>query len=619
MTIKFSATVNSELFVIDRGQVTLSTGLASVSSVSSVTSLFLALVLFIGLAFGNIALADPGDDVIGDKAEAKATARDSLLYREALFHHYTNDDLATLTLLENQHVGSNHIANRFHNLNHILAIEAGSRYGMLEANTEIAEHLTFTVREKDVIQRARLYEGRVAFEAGNYTEALEKINDSLGTLDRVGLDEAYYLMARCYIYQQRASDAGRALGKVTEGTFWAAYGYYNLAVYYGEHDPDVNRALISFRVAAAMTPNTEEGLELKDRIYLSAGHLALLAEQYDKALGFLQNVRAEGASAAAGIYDYGMAFAGLNRYRVAIQAWHRAKKFALVVPGVAESFQAIAFGYEQEGLRATSIDAYLEAVSVYDKEMRHTADIRRTLLADGMLAVLDKARRQHNEAAWFLATDLVTNTPTVAFVNFLMSDDEFFDLAKTLLQLDGMRKFSRSALDRLDIYEEALNKKAADVQRARSDRKALLNTSNLNAVIVRRNELAPELKKASISLVAELEYVDRILVQARQEFVSLRKQMTAAESGFSELQGRIAALRERYASAVERSGKVIAEYEGLLAAKGDELLSRHYDNIEDFYLRSQLSLVNLYDDLAIGELEKMQADKMRAEREATAP
>ncbi|GAA3964447.1 hypothetical protein [Allohahella marinimesophila] len=575
-------------------------------------------VLLLGLAVINPAVADTGNDVIGDEAEARATARDRLLYREALFHHYTNDDLGTLTLLENQHMGSNHIANRFHNLNHILAIEAGSRYGMHVANKDIAEHLAFTVREKDVLQRARLYEGRVAYEAGRYTEALKKINESLDSLDRVGLDEAYYLIARCYIHQKRPSDAGRALGKVTEGTFWAAYGYYNLAVYYGENDPDVNRALISFRVAAAMTPNTEEGLELKDRIYLSAGHLALMAEQHDKALAFLQNVRADGASAAAGIYDYGLAFAGLKRYRVAIQAWHRAKKFALVVPGVAEAFQAIAYGYEQEGLRATSIDAYLEAVSVYDKEMRHTSEIRKSLLADGMLAVLDKARKQHNEAAWFLATDLVTNTPTVAFVNFLMSDDEFYDLAKTLLQLDDMRTFSRSALERLDIYEQALNKKAADVKRARSDRKALLKTSNLNAVIARRNELAPDLKSASISLVAELEYVDRILVQARQEFVSLRKQIAAAESGFSDLQGRISTLRDRYSAALQRSDTVIAEYEGLLAKRGDELLQRHYDNIEDFYLRSQLSLVNLYDDLAIDELEKMQADKMRTEREAEA-
>ncbi|MAM87402.1 MAG: hypothetical protein CME36_08865 [unclassified Hahellaceae] len=577
-----------------------------------------SVVLILGIALASPAFADSGSDVIGDEAEAKATARDRLLYREALFRHYTNDDLGTLTLLENRHMGSNHIANRFHNLNHILAIEAGSRYGMFQANTEIAEHLAFTVREKDVLQRAKLYEGRVAYEAGQYTDALKKLSESLDSLDRVGLDEAYYLMARCYIHQKRPADAGRALGKVTEGTFWAAYGYYNLAVYYGENDPDVNRALISFRVAAAMTPNTEEGLELKDRIYLSAGHLALLSDEYDKALGFLQNVRADGASAAAGIYDYGLAFAGLKRYRVAIQAWHRAKKFALVVPGVAEAFQAIAYGYEQEGLRATSIDAYLEAVSVYDKEMRHTAEIRKSLLADGMLAVLDKARRQHNEAAWFLATDLVTNTPTVAFVNFLMSDDEFYALAKTLLQLDGMRKFSRSALDRLDIYEQALAKKASDVKKARSDRKALLNTSNLNEVIARRNELAPDLKTGSISLVAELEYVDRILVQARQEFVSLRKQMAAAESGFSDLNDRIATLRDRYSAALERSDAVIAEYEGLLAKRGDELLQRHYDNIEDFYLRSQLSLVNLYDDLAIDELEKMQADKMRSEREAGA-
>ncbi len=342
-------------------------------------------------------------------------AADELLHREALYHFYNNDYLQTLVLLENSHIGSNHIDNEFHNLNHLLALETNMRFGMDASVDDILQHLGFTAREQDIKQSVILFKGRRAYNAGDWREAINLFADALKGrgLKKKEKDEALYYLANSYLKVRRANEAAKVLGRISDGSLWAAYGYHNLGVFYAADDPDNSRAFVSLRVASAMTDDSLEGLELNDRIQLAAGHIALDEQDYNKALSFLKNVRAAGTSAPAAIYDYGRAYAGLGRYRTAIQSWHRAKKFALVIPGVADTFQAIAYGYEKENLRATAIDAYLEAIAVYEKEMRQLQTLSASLKKQGALQTLVEIKRQNSGVEWFLATDLVTNTDVV--------------------------------------------------------------------------------------------------------------------------------------------------------------------------------------------------------------
>src|SRR5690606_40232964 len=57
-------------------------------------------------------------------AQADESRADYLLYKEALYHIYNNDHFRALNLLESTHTGATHIANKYHNLNHLLAVES---------------------------------------------------------------------------------------------------------------------------------------------------------------------------------------------------------------------------------------------------------------------------------------------------------------------------------------------------------------------------------------------------------------------------------------------------------------------------------------------------------------
>ncbi|ABC29416.1 FOG: TPR repeat [Hahella chejuensis KCTC 2396] len=535
---------------------------------------------------------------------------DELLHREALFHYYTNDFLQSLVLLENEHVGSNHVGNQYHNLNHILAIESSLEFGLRRNAETLLEHLQFTAREAEVKQQAQMIKGRLAYRDEEWGTAVELFEGAMKGMSRDKKDEALYYMANSYLQLRRPQEAAKVLGDASKGSLWAAHGYYNLGVNYAADDPDSSRALVALRIAAAMTDDSYEGKELSDRILLAAGHIALLDKDYNKALSFLKNVHASGPGAPAAIYDYGMAFAGLGRYRTAIQSWHRAKKFALTSSGVAETFQAIAYGYEQEKLRATALDAYLEAIAVYEKEKRQIDEVVAEINEKGVLDLLLQAPLQHGEVEWYLATDLLTNTPKIAFVHYLMDKPDFFPFAKELLQMHGLLQSLRNGAQRMDIFADALEQRSRQAKRDAAGALERMRPQQLNQLVSERNALARSAAQApdeqrALQLLA-LRDLDEALTRLKENFVSAQGDLSQGGNLYKTQLRKVESLQKEFSSMQRELAGKIDDYDKKLSQLAVKLLQRHWREIDGYHVRSQLALVNLYDDLAVAELRKKQ-------------
>lgn len=564
-------------------------------------------ILSLGLWFALLLLSWPARAAdLGEEETA-----DRLLHQEALFHFHRNDYWRTLMLLENEHTGAVHLDNDYHNRNHLLAMEAGLRLGMTGLVREVAQHLEFTARDKPIKEQARFYQGKLAYYQQDWREALRQFNE-VGTLLAQPLkEELAYYRANSFLAAGSAVDAAKALSGVGQKSLWGAHGYYNLGMHYLTREKSSAKALVALRVGVTMTDDSVEGRHLADRINVAAGQIALQGREYEKALSFLQEVRAGGVAAPLAILQYGQAQAGLGRQRTAIQTWYRAKKFALVLPGVADTFQTIAYAYDQEKLRATAIDAYLEAVSVYERELRQLEEIKSEIGKDGVLALLQKVRTDDSQVEWFLATDLATNTPRVAFVYYLMENDAFFERARTTLELDDARGEVQQGLQRLDALSSVLHQRQRQAPGANRRVAAVpgLDEATINGLIEQRNSLVKSLEALPVgpakeaaaleirSLDGELKALKRRYGQWRERHQDSR----AFHAGqLTQAQGLSGQLRE-----LSRDlDTEIAELDRGLTELATTLLDEHRDFIHDYYIRAQLALVNLYDDIAVAELEK---------------
>ncbi|WP_250658406.1 tetratricopeptide repeat protein [Alkalimarinus coralli] len=297
--------------------------------------------------------------------------------------------------------------------------------------------------------------GVIAYGESNWEQALQWFNKAEKNIDKALLAELRYYKARTYMQLEQYSTAAEILSKMKTGS-WAAYAYYNLAMSYAELDSEPTRSIISLRVAEALNPQDSAPLvELKDKTSLSAGYLSVQAEDYDKALSFLNNVRVDSDLASKALYMHGVANASKEYYRAAIQSWYRVKKYPLIDPGVADAFLAIPYAYDKEGYSSKAISSYLEAISVFDKETRNIDKI--------ISAVSDKGAREvffesssFDDIEWFLSDSIATNTPKVAYFKLIMSDSRLHQSAKQSIELEMLHQNLSLWERNLTIYDDML-------------------------------------------------------------------------------------------------------------------------------------------------------------------
>ncbi len=606
-------------------------------------------------------------------------------YREALFHMLTNDYVTTMTLLE-QPTGElrkeKKDSAQVERINHsaqLLALDTSLHLGMRQYAKQIFSDLEDLTSNKRAAAKLALRSVRKTYSAGDWQQATQQLTPLLKTknMGKDDRDEALYYLANSLLQLKQVNSAAKVLSGITPGSIWAAYGYYNLGIYYAQNDAETSRALVSLRVASAMTGDLREDQELYDRIQLAAGNIALQDQSYDKAMSFLANVRASGTSAGPAIYGYGRAYAGLGQNRAAIQTWYRAKKYALVVPGVADTYQAIAESYVQENLQASAIDAYLEAIAVYEKELRQIDQVSQRLHRHGVLQLLADVRRQHSDVAWFLATDLITNTPLSAFANFFMAEPEFFQQAKELLMMEEQARQVNRTREKLDVFASMLRKKANLFSGSGKQVSQLVREKDINSLVAERNALAKafveaeksrdyqrlleadyakaqqhlestkkafqdlnnkltqaeraafkdriarleglilwramdDYKKNHQELAATLNAMDSHLQELKNNFVRLQTQLQKGKGYFQEKLVMINQLQAKYADLETAVTTYIEELQGKLTRKAIDRLVVYRGKINHYHVRSQLALVNLYDDIAIAEADKLVSRQERA-------
>ncbi len=297
--------------------------------------------------------------------------------------------------------------------------------------------------------------GVMAYQQSDWGSALQWFKKAEKNIDKKQLPELLYYKANVYIHLDKQSTAAQILGQMNPGS-WAAYAYYNLAMSYAAMDSEPTRSIISLRVAEALNPkDTAPLVELKDQTSLSAGYLAVQVEDYDKALSFLNQVRVDSDLAPKALYMHGVANAGKEQYRAAIQSWYRVKKYPLIDQGVADAFLAIPYAYDKEGYSSKAISTYLEAISVFDKETRNIDKVIQAVTEKGASHVFFESSSL-DDIEWFLSDSIATNTPKVAYFKLIMSDSRLHALAKQSIELEMLYQNLLLWEYNLSIYDDML-------------------------------------------------------------------------------------------------------------------------------------------------------------------
>lgn len=419
-----------------------------------------------------------------------------------------------------------------------------------------------------------------------------------------GRQQALYEDAENARAEGRTDEAGRILAGMKEG-YWAALGYLNLASDYAKSDLNPARALVALRVALAMSDGDADSgrsQHLKNNLLVRAGYLAYQNGEFDKAISFLEKVDLDSFNTPRALYLHGLALAEKGNHRAAMQSWHRARKYPLAYPGVAEAWIGLGRGYDLSGYLGQAGEAYLAANAAFESERVTLRKLAGKIREQGAYKTLVEDARETG-IDWFLADSRTLTQPRMAYLLGFMEDADVQRAAGRVAALRSMAvKLERHGYD-LEVFQGALREQLVGIHQQESRQ----STADLNA---RGAELGARLLRLADSAgpgqQARIEALQKTLTDAQTRLSQVRSKA----SGQPEILER---LRHSAAALTERNEALLVSARQLLEASETALDDLALDYVEAsdqqmaFALdKTEQQIAHLYEYLALQNLEETQ-------------
>jgi len=414
--------------------------------------------------------------------------------------------------------------------------------------------------------------------------------------------KALYRLAEIERQAGHTDRAGKVLATMEPG-YWAALGYMNMAADYGKQDRAPSRALVALRVALAMSEkdgDSQRSQELRSRLLVRAGYLAYEHEDYEKAIGFLEKIPLESYSTPHGLYLHGLALSASGNQRAAMQSWHRAKKYPLAYPGVADAWLGTGRGYDLAGYLGQAGEAYLAANASYESErvtLRKLADQIREKGAYQAL-VLDA---RNSEAQWFLADNRTLTQPRTAYLLRFMEGSSAQAAVKRVAELRDMKQTLDQREDSLVVFRGAISERSGPVS---NDITAHAFGGDIEALTQRIATLKD--RTESSGQRDELKGAARTLADVKASIARLESRLNEKDTTLELLMARTDQALERLRAIRSTADALLGKAESVLDERALAYVEEQDHRMAFALDRTEQQIAHLYEYLALENLERGQ-------------
>ena len=472
--------------------------------------------------------------------------------------------------------------------------------GRQEQGRQVLEQLT---RGEGYQGEAWLLLARLAMTDSAVGNVEDSLNQALTTAHGAALQEALYLKADLARMNGKLDRAGQILSTMDPG-YWAALGYQAMASSYSDTDRTPSRALVALRVALAMAKedtSSTRSLELQSRLLLRAGYLAFRSEDYTKAIGFLERVRLDSFETPLALYYHGLAHARRQNFRSAMQSWHRARKYPLVLPGVADAWLGMGNGYSETGYLGQAGEAYLAANAAFESERVTLATLQAAVESDGAYQALVEAAGARDEA-WFLANSQSINRPRLAYLLQFANQESTQHAIQRVAELESVAEWlDRRARD-LEIFRTSLS---GQLDKLSGEAQAVAGRQDLSLAIASLQTRLDALgEQVGSSRRGELEAVASTLRDLRSSQDQLPGRLATARPAMQAL------LRETEESLIRlgrlqtRTNLLRKEAEQALDDLALNFLGNESERVTSALERTEQHIAHLYEHLALKNLDE---------------
>lgn len=348
-------------------------------------------------------------------------------------------------------------------------------YGLHDEAEAVFNKLLADYAEAPVRDRAWFYLGKIRYYKGLFAEAAAAFAKVGDDLDEALVEELRTLRANLHMAQEQYPEAIAALQDLSGEERGANYARFNLGVALVRAGREAEGITLLEKLGQLQS-NEDDLKALRDKANLALAYIFLQTDPV-RAKTRLSRIRLNGPFSTKALLGLGWAEVELQRFAQALVPWNGLTQRDRSDIAVLESF--LARGNALERLRALpqAMQAYADAISVYEQELRELEATQEAVKAgrlwDSLLAQVGG-----DEMGWFWEAELLPDTPEARFLAGLMAGHEFHEAIKSLRDLRFLAaKLARweqevPALDdmlalRQATYEQQLNTLTPDETLAR--------------------------------------------------------------------------------------------------------------------------------------------------------
>lgn len=412
--------------------------------------------------------------------------------------------------------------------------------------------------------------------------------------------QALYRLAEIQREAGETDRAGQVLASMEPG-YWSALGYMNIAADYGKRDLNPSRALVALRVALAMAEEDTDSRrsdELKSRLLVRAGHLAHKHEDHDKAISFLEKVPLESYSTPQGLYLHGLALSANGNHRAAMQSWHRARKYPLAYPGVANAWLGTGRGYDLSGYLGQAGEAYLAANASFESERVTLRKLADQIRDKGAYQALVRDARDSN-AEWFLADSRTLTQPRTAYLLRFMEQPRAQEAVNRVAELEKIGQQLAQSEDSLQVFRRAIQERLGSANDSTVNGGFNDEIEALSQRIAALNE-----RTTSVAQQKALRGAASTLADLKSSFGKLDQRLAVKDRRLNELLARTDQALERVEGIRSRATRL----QGVAEKALDKIALAYVEDQDDrmaFALdRTEQQIAHLYEYLALQNIER---------------
>ncbi|MDY6947370.1 MAG: hypothetical protein SXG53_16800 [Pseudomonadota bacterium] len=308
--------------------------------------------------------------------------------------------------------------------------------------------------DADVRNEAAFRLARIHFQKDQASDALRALDRISGPVPQRIADDVEFLRANVYMALGRPVDASGVLKRLQGADTLTGFAAYNLGIAMLQEDQQ--RSAIAQLDKAGQLNVTEPGpLAIRDKSNMLLGKLMLESNDFARAQGFFDRVRLEGPFSNQALLSAGWAYVSTQNFERALVPWSILAKREATDSAVQEAMLALPYAYSKMNVHGRAAVLYGDALKSFGEEQRKVDASIKSIRQGAFLKALVRQEIQQDKG-WVIRLRTLPEAPETFYLMQLLASHDFQTALQNYLDLEELRAKTEGWQKNLDAFDDMI-------------------------------------------------------------------------------------------------------------------------------------------------------------------